>query len=51
LRSQTVVGERPALVDRLKREYDEQINAMHEELARRRRAAFIPGDPRDSERR
>jgi hypothetical protein len=32
-------------VDRLEHEYDEQIKAMDEELARRRRAAFIPGDP------
>jgi hypothetical protein len=34
-------------VDRLTREYDEQIAAMDEELALKRRAAFIPGDPRD----
>jgi hypothetical protein len=36
-------------VDRLAREYDEQIAAMDEELVRRRRAAFIPtgdGSPR-----
>ncbi len=34
-------------VDRIAREYDEQIAAMDEELSRKRRAAFIPGDPRD----
>jgi hypothetical protein len=34
-------------VDRLEREYDEQIAAMDRELERRRRAAFIPGDPAD----
>ncbi len=34
-------------VDRIQREYDEQIAAMDEELARKRRGAFIPGDPRD----
>jgi excisionase family DNA binding protein len=33
-------------VDRISREYDEQIAAMDEELVRKRRAAFIPGDPR-----
>jgi DNA-binding transcriptional MerR regulator len=35
-------------MDRLAREYDEQIAAMDEELARKRRAAFIPGDPREA---
>ena len=35
-------------MDRLAREYDEQIAAMDEELARKRRGAFIPGDPRDA---
>jgi DNA-binding transcriptional MerR regulator len=34
-------------IDRLSREYDEQIAAMDEELAQKRRSAFIPGDPRD----
>jgi hypothetical protein len=34
-------------IDRLTREYDEQIAAMDAELARRRRAAFIPGAPHD----
>jgi hypothetical protein len=34
-------------MERLAREYDEQIAAMDEELARKRRGAFIPGDPRD----
>jgi len=35
-------------MERLAREYDEQIAAMDEELARKRRGAFIPGDPRDA---
>jgi hypothetical protein len=35
-------------MDRLAREYDEQIAAMDEELALKRRGAFIPGDPRDA---
>jgi excisionase family DNA binding protein len=34
-------------MERLAREYDEQIAAMDEELARRRRAVFIPDDPPD----
>jgi hypothetical protein len=34
-------------LDRLAREYDEHIAAMDEELARKWRSAFIPGDPRD----
>jgi hypothetical protein len=34
-------------IERLAREYDEQIAAMDEELERKRRGAFIPGDPRD----
>jgi DNA-binding transcriptional MerR regulator len=41
----------PATADadiaRVAREYDEQIAAMDEELARKRRVAFIPGDPRN----
>jgi hypothetical protein len=31
-------------IDRLAREYDEQIAIMDQELARKRRAAFIPGE-------
>jgi DNA-binding transcriptional MerR regulator len=34
-------------VARIAHEYDEQIAAMDDELARRRRAAFIPGDAED----
>jgi len=34
-------------IERLAREYDEQIAAMDEELVRKRRVAFIAGDPRD----
>jgi hypothetical protein len=34
-------------MDRLEREYDEQIAAMDLDLARRRRAAFLPGDASD----
>lgn len=35
-------------IDRLSREYDEQIKAMDEALVRKRRAVFIPaGDARD----
>jgi excisionase family DNA binding protein len=34
-------------MERLAREYDEQIAAMDEELARKRRAVFIPADPHD----
>jgi hypothetical protein len=37
-----------AEVERIWREYDEQIAAMDEELARKRRGAFIPGDPGDN---
>lgn len=37
-------------VERLEREYDEQIKAMDEELARKRRGAFIPGDPHDEKK-
>jgi len=38
-------------VERIAREYDEQIKAMDEELARKRRGAFIPGDPHDDEKK
>ena len=34
-------------MERLAREYDEQIAAMDEELDRRRRAVFLPEDPPD----
>lgn len=34
-------------IDRLAREYDEQIAIMDQELARKRRAAFIPGEWED----
>ena len=34
-------------MERLAREYDEQIAAMDEELARKRRAVFIPADAHD----
>jgi chloride channel protein, CIC family len=37
-------------VERIAREYDEQIKEMDEELARKRRGAFIPGDPREASR-
>lgn len=36
-------------LERLAREYDEQIAAMDEDLARRRRAVFLPGEPRDDD--
>jgi hypothetical protein len=36
-------------MERLAREYDEQIAAMDEELARKRRGEFIPGDAIDDE--
>jgi excisionase family DNA binding protein len=35
-------------IDRLAREYDEQIAAMDEELVRKRRGVFIAGDSDDS---
>jgi len=36
--------EKPDEIKRISSEYDEQIAAMDRDLARRRRAAFIPGD-------
>ena len=36
---------RPSQTERIAREYDEQIKAMDEALARKRRGAFIPGEP------
>ena len=36
-------------MDRLAREYDEQIAAMDEELVRKRRAVFIPGETFDDD--
>src|SRR5580704_10880512 len=42
------VDEGSAEVERIAHEYDEQIAAMDRELDRRRRAAFIPGDPSDN---
>ncbi|HEY1693089.1 MAG TPA: helix-turn-helix domain-containing protein [Polyangiaceae bacterium] len=41
------IDEGSAEVARIAHEYDEQIAAMDRELARRRRAAFIPGDGDD----
>ncbi len=36
-------------MERLAREYDEQIAAMDAELTRKRRAVFIPGDSGDDD--
>jgi hypothetical protein len=38
-------------LERLTHEYDEQIAAMDENLARKRRAAFLPGDASDDDER
>jgi hypothetical protein len=45
---QMTLGEAKEDVARISHEYDEQIAAMDRDLARRRRAAFLPGDEEDS---